>query len=369
MMLLNRYMLREFAKPFLFSMVTFALLIQLGHLFDRMEVFMRNEVQVKIIVVYLMAMLPLWLVQALPICTLIAGVTAIGNMSRSGEILCLRSSGVSSKEILKPLFGIAIFLTICTFILGDTIMPRATFYGRTLYRTYVDKVTVQKPIWQDIIVLAKNKKRISAKRLDLVKNEMEMVTVEEYGDHFNLRQALTAQKAEWTDPQGWTFYDGVVRLFSKHGDEIIEEEQFISARLVLPEKPSDLVPLRVMPEELSVRQLKSYIARINGLGIPALREKVHYHLKFAFPFTHIMVLAIGVAIAFKTTPSGGGGGRKEFGRMKTLAIALAVALVYFLLITVGEALGESRKIPPWLSVWAANAIFAVVGFYLLRKIE
>ena len=65
-MILNRYILKEFTKPFIFSMVTFALLIQVGHLFDRMEVFMRNDVQVKIIMVYLLVMLPLWLVQALP---------------------------------------------------------------------------------------------------------------------------------------------------------------------------------------------------------------------------------------------------------------------------------------------------------------
>lgn len=368
-MLLNLYILKEFTKPFLFTLVTFALVIQLGHLFDRMEVFMRNQVEVGVIVVYLFAMLPFWLIQALPVCTLIASVTAVGNMSRSGEILCLRSSGVSSNAILKPLFGIAVVLTVVTFILGNSVMPRATFYARTLYRTHVDKVGLQKPVWQDIIVLAQNRKRISAKRLDLVKNEMITVTVEEYGDHYNLRQALTAQKAEWTAEKGWTFYDGVVRLFSRKGDEIIEEEPFIAARIVLPEKPGDLVPLRIMPEELSVSQLKSYIARINGLGIPALREKVHYHLKFAFPFTHILVLAIGIPIAFRTTRSGGGGGQKAFGKMKTLAIALGVALVYFLLITVGEALGESRKIAPWLSVWIANAVFAVVGVYLLRRID
>jgi lipopolysaccharide export system permease protein len=248
-------------------------------------------------------------------------------------------------------------------------MPRATSYGRGLYRAYVDRIGIQKPVWNDIIVLARNRRRISAKKLDLEKNEMNTVTVEEYGDHLNLRQALTAERAEWTRDKGWTFYDGVVRLFSSEGDEIIEEESFAAAQIVLPESPGDLVPLQILPEELSVHRLKDYIARINDLGIPALTERVQYHLKFAFPFTHILVLAIGVPIAFKTTPSGGGRGQKGFGRMKSLALAMAVGFSYLMLITVGQALGESRKVEPWVGVWIANFVFLVAGIFLLRKID
>ena len=368
-MILKRYVAREFVKPFLFSMLAFALVIQTGHLFDRLQVFMRNEVPFRVIAVYLIAMLPLWLIQALPVCTLIAGVISVGNMSRFGEILCLKSSGVSPWKVLVPFFWIAAGLTVLTFILGDTLMPRATFYGRSLYRRTVDKAGLQKPVWTDIIVLARDRRRISAKKLDLARGEMETVSVEEFGDRFNLRQALNAQRAEWKEGSGWVFYDGVVRLFSRQGDEIIEEESFAAARLPITEAPGDLVPLQVKPEELSLAELKNYIARINGLGIPALREQVHYYLKFAFPFTHILVLAIGIPIAFRTTPSGGGHGRAGFGRMRSLALALAVGLAYFLLIAFGEALGESRKVAPWAAVWIANAVFAVAGLFLLKRIN
>lgn len=368
-MILNYYLAIEFFKAFFFSSAILSLIIQIGHLFDRLEVFIKHSVPIQIILLYLFSMLPFWLVQALPICTLIAGVTAIGNMSRTGEIFCLRSSGISSTRILKPFIFIGLALTILTFILGDTLMPKSTAYARNLYRTYVDKEGIQKTIWNDIIVLAKDKKRISAKRLDISKNEMETVTVEEYGNHLNLRQALTAKKAEWNPQNGWTFYDGVIRLFSKEGNEIIEEESFATAQIILPEKPGDLVPLQVMPEELSMKELNRYIQRINGLGISALREIVQYHLKLAFPFTHILVLGIGLPIAFKTTPDGGGRGKKAFGRMKTLAVALLIALGYYMLMTVGVALGESRKVIPWVGVWIGNFVFAVFAVYSIRKID
>lgn len=368
-MILNRYVYAEFLKPFIYTLVIFSVMFQIGHLFDRLPVFLKNGVEIHIILLYLFGMLPLWAVQALPVCTLIAGVLVLGNMSSSGEIFCLRSSGVSNKQILKPLFILGLVLTVLTFILGDTLMPSATFYARSLYRTYVDKVGLFKPVWDDIIVLAQNKKRITAKRLDLTKNEMESVTVEEYGDHFNLRQALIAKKAEWNEQKGWTFYDGVIRLFSQEGDEIVEEESFASAELVLPEKPTDFIPEHVAPEELSVRQLQHYIRKINLLGLPALKETVQFHLKFAFPFTHILVLTIGIPIAFKTTPAGGGRGQKGFGRMRSLAVALVIGFCYLMLITLGQALGETRKLPPWLAVWSANFIFAMVGIYLMKKVE
>lgn len=367
--LLHRYIAKEFFKAFVFTVVIFALVIQIGHLFDRLEVFIRNGVSWSVIIPYLFSMVPFWLIQVLPLCTLIAGVFTIGNMSQSGELFCLNSSGVSSRQLIRPLLLIGLLLTAATFFLGDTLMPVATSYARSLYRTHVDKVRTQKAVWEDIIVLAKNHKRISAKRLDLDMNSMDIVTVEEYGDHLNLRQALTARTAQWTPENGWVFMDGVVRLFSKEGNEIVEEESFLTAQIDLPEKPQDLVPLQMMSEEMSVKQLKNYIARIQNLGIPTLKEKVQLHLKIAFPFTHILVLGIGLPIAFKTTPAGGGRGKKAFGRMKSLAIAIVIAFAYYTFVTLGQALGESRKLPPWAGIWAANFIFLVAGIYLIRKVE
>jgi len=368
-MILNRYITGEFLKPFLFTSAIFSIVVQLGHLFDRLDVFLKNDVQIHIIIIYLFAMLPLWLIQALPICTLIASVVAVGNLAGSGELFCLKSSGISTRQILKPFFAIAGVLMLLTFLLGDTIMPLTTSYGRSLYRTHVDKIGKQKPVWNDIIVLLRDKKRISAKRLDLEKNEMENVIVEEYGDHYALRQELKAQKAEWNEKTGWTFYDGIIRLFSKQGNEIIEEEPFAAAHLTLPERPTDLVPQQILPEELSARELKKYIRKINQLGLPALTEQVQYHLKFAFPFTHLLVLLVGIPIALKTTAVGGGRGKKGFERMKSLTLALAIGFAYLTLITIGQALGESRKLPPWAGIWIANLIFFVIGTYLIKKID
>ena len=368
-MILDRTITTNFFKTFLFTSVLFSFIIQIGHLFDRLEVFTKNNVSVGIIIPYLFSMLPLWMMQALPVCTLIAGVVTLGNMSMTGELFCLRSSGVPTRRILRPLFMIAIFLTLFTFLVGDFVMPKATSFAKNLYRGSVDKVGNQKKIWDDIVVCAQGKKRISAKRLDIGLNEMETVTVEEYDERFNLRQALTSKQAEWSPKNGWIFYDGVVRLFSKDGDEIIAEESFTSAQIVLPEKPNDLVPLDILPEELSSRELKEYIRKIESLGIAALKEEVQYYFKFAFPFTHILVLLIGLPIAFKTTPAGGGRGKKSFGRMKSLAVALLIGFLYYAFITIGQALGESRKVPPFLGVWIANIIFAAVGFYLMRNVE
>ena len=368
-MILNRYLLFEFAKPFSFSALIFAMVITLGHLFDRLEVFIKNGVGAGTVAPYLLSMLPLWLIQALPLCTLIASVMVIGNLCQSGEISCLRSSGISSRRVLLPLFAVGALLTVFTYVAGDSIMPRATHFARTLYRREVDKMGAQKPVWGNIIAIAGDRRRVSAKRLDLEKSEMEKVSVESYGDRFNLRQELTAQRADWAPKSGWTFFDGVVRLFSKEGDEIIEEESFAMAHIELPESPADLVPLQILPEELSVNDLKVYIRKINELGIPALTERVQYHLKFAFPFTHLLVLCIGIPIAFGTTAAGGGRGKKSFSRMRSLAVALAVALTYFGLIAFGQALGESRKLEPWMGVWLANAVFLVVGVLLLRTVD
>ena len=96
--ILQKYIAKEFAKPFIFTAILFAVVIQIGHLFDRLQVFIKEDVPIKIIVPYLFAMVPLWLVQALPMCTLIASVLTLGNMASSGELFCLRATSVQNRE-------------------------------------------------------------------------------------------------------------------------------------------------------------------------------------------------------------------------------------------------------------------------------
>lgn len=369
MKILNRYITSEFIKPFFFSLFLFSIVFQIGHLLDRMPVFMRSGVDSKTIALYLLAMTPLWLIQVLPLCSLIAVTSALGNMSAAGEITCLRASGVSTATLFKPLFWLALNLTLLTFLLGESLIPKTTFYARNLYRTQVDKVGLFKPIWENVIILAQNRKRIAAKKLDLNKNQMDFVMVEEYGEEFNLRQTLSAKRAEWSETDGWVFYDGVIRLFSKEGDEIIEEESFLSARIVLPEKPVDFVPLRSSPEELSAKELKQQIFKSHQLGMPALKETVQYHLKFAFPFIHLLSLLVGAPIALRMTPAGGGRGKRAYDKMKTIALSISIGLTYLTLMTLGEVLGTARKLPPWFAVWSTNFVFAAVGIYLIRKVE
>jgi len=55
--------------------------------------------------------------------------------------------------------------------------------------------------------------------------------------------------------------------------------------------------------------------------------------------------------------------------MKTLFLALMVGFSYYLVITIGQALGESRKVPPWFGIWMANFLFLILGVYLLKKVE
>ncbi|MBI2916298.1 MAG: LptF/LptG family permease [Elusimicrobia bacterium] len=42
---------------------------------------------------------------------------------------------------------------------------------------------------------------------------------------------------------------------------------------------------------------------------------------------------------------------------------------YYIFITLGQALGESRRMPPFLGVWIANFVFLAAGIHFLRKID
>ena len=46
---------------------------------------------------------------------------------------------------------------------------------------------------------------------------------------------------------------------------------------------------------------------------------------------------------------------------------MGVLLSYYLLLTVGEALGKKAVLPPGIALWLPNIILGIVGVYLFER--
>lgn len=86
---------------------------------------------------------------------------------------------------------------------------------------------------------------------------------------------------------------------------------------------------------------------------------VEIHKKFALAVACFVFVLLGAPIALRF-PRGGVG--------LTIGVSLLVFALYYVCLIAGEALGKRGLVPPVVSMWAANVLFAMVALWLLSKI-
>lgn len=87
---------------------------------------------------------------------------------------------------------------------------------------------------------------------------------------------------------------------------------------------------------------------------------VEIHKKFALSFACLVFVLFGPPIALRF-PRGGVG--------VTLGVSIVVFGLYYICLMAGEALADKGKLPAFVAMWIANAIFTVAGILLLWRVE
>ncbi|OIO39402.1 MAG: hypothetical protein AUJ72_00890 [Candidatus Omnitrophica bacterium CG1_02_46_14] len=110
---------------------------------------------------------------------------------------------------------------------------------------------------------------------------------------------------------------------------------------------------------MSAKELKSYIHNLKGSSQKLVRKLwVDFHQRIAFPFISLVVILIGAPLALQ---------RKRGSVMRGLGTSFIVVLLYYGINSICLAVGRGGYIEPFLSAWASNLFFGLVGLYLIVK--
>ena len=84
---------------------------------------------------------------------------------------------------------------------------------------------------------------------------------------------------------------------------------------------------------------------------------VELHKKVAMPVSAIIFVLIGAPLGMIVRRGGLG---------TSGGISLAFFLIYWGILMTGERLADRLMMSPWLAMWSANIVFAIVGLILVR---
>ena len=174
---------------------------------------------------------------------------------------------------------------------------------------------------------------------------------------FALSRRIFASRAVWNEEtETWHFENGWVRNIDDNSPEYMEFKDTSFAEI--HEDPGYFKKENWQSQEMNFRQLDSYIRDLRQSGFDTMRLRVALWHKLAYPLIAIVMAVLAIPFALSM-------GRR--GSLSGIAVAISVALAYWVVDGLFGALGNVNYLPAALAAWSPDVLFGLTGGYLLLR--
>ena len=358
-MLIDIYLLQRFFYYFLILLAGFILIFDAFTLFDLLGDISKNHIPASVVVNYFRELVPLMVYQLAPLATLVATLVTLAIMAKNNEVIAFKASGISMYRLVLPLALAGCVIATGMFLLDDTYLPYANQQQDALRNQIKGRPaqTYFQPSHQWIF--GENSKIYNYELFDADRNLFGGLSVFELDPvTFQMRRRVFAQRATWEPSENtWVLTGGWVRDFD--GSKITRYSPFKVESLPEISEPPTYFRREVRQYyQMNWRQLGEYIISLHKAGFDTARLSVQWQKKFAFPLIAAIIVCLAAPFGFLVGTRGAIGG---------LAVAIAIAIVYWATAALFESLGSVGQLPPILAGWAPDAIFGFLAVYFFLK--
>ncbi len=356
MPILPRYVLRQFLPIFGASTALFLGVLMMNQFLRLFSLAMMKGIPAWWVLTCFAPLLPMFAALAVPMSFLVASIVVLGQLSESGEIMALRASGFSYREITRPLLWMAVGLSTLLLLVNHKIGPEGyhSFKKRTTEAAQkVARVELRPRSFTEL-----GPWRLYARESDSKTGLLEGVYLVKPGAAQGMR--INAEKGRLsTDPErGITLdlFDGQLQLPSK------EPERFTSGRF---ERYTVFVPLTnpvTSPRDLDIQEMNTSILRERANNPETSNQ---HQLEYRVESTVRTVGALSPFVFFWVGVPLGMAKRRTRGA--DFAASLAVMFVFYGLLVVGVSMGRRHGAFAETLPWLCDAVGMIAGVFLTRK--
>ena len=362
-LLLDEYVLREFLLTFGMVLVTFVMLMLVFTFFELLGDIIRNQTPLVTVGEYLINLTPSMIYLITPLAVLIGVLVVFGVMNRSSELTAMKATGISLYRIVVPVLAIAAVLSASLFVFDDTYLPQANRRQEALRNVIKGKPpeTFEHPgrKWIFGQQHAGQPSRIFYYQyFDPDIDTFGNISVFEFkAGSFNLSKRIFAATAHWEPSlNSWVFEDGWERTFTPEG---ISYQDFTATTFPEVHEPPGYFTKEVrQSSEMSFGELARYIRNLRQSGFNTVPLRVQLNHKLAYPLITLVMAILAVPFALSM-------GKR--GSLSGIAVAIGVAISYFVVSGFFEAMGNVSWLPAFLAAWSPDFLFGLAGAYLLLR--
>ena len=363
--ILDEYVVREFVGSFLLVLASFVLLMLIFTFFDLVGDILRNRIALIVVGDYLINLTPSMISQIAPLAVLIAALVTFGVLNRNSEIVAMKATGISLYRLIVPILVIAAVLAACLFAFDQYYLPQANRRQEALRSVIKGRPPQTFLHPEQTWMFGVQPKPGEPGRIFYYQffnpdsNEFANISVFEFNpDTFELTRRIFAKRAVW-DPvdSNWSFENGWMRDLSGAG--VTNYRTYLRANFPEIHATPDYFKKEALEsQEMSFGQLDAYIRDLGQSGFDTMRLRVALWQKLAHPLVAVVMVLLAIPFALAM-------GRR--GSLTGIAVAIGVALAYWVVDGLFGAMGAVNYLPAALAAWSSDVLFALVGGYLLLR--
>lgn len=364
--LINLYIFKEIAVPFVLTLFVLTVTALLSKVIKLVELIVTHGIGIDFAFWFVASIVPSFLIYTIPVSFLIGILVAFTRMSSDSEITAMKASGLSLFTLFRPVaylafiaYIITMAVTLYLFPWGNLNLKRLLFdAARTKLTAGIEEKTFYNQ-FKGIILYVD--------RLSTETGEMQGVFVSETGDDggnvFFARSAFFVSIAGQVDTVEHTedgslylrLNDGTVhRVRAKDDSYHIADFSTYLIELDIPKNKSTDI-LSKTNRELYPGELRKKVRMIKAGGEDPASYLIDLHKRFALPTSIFVFSLLGLPLGIQ---------RVRTARFTGFSIAMGVVLIYYVMSTALEALGEGGVLNPVAAVWGSDVVMGIGGLYI-----
>jgi lipopolysaccharide export system permease protein len=350
--------------PFAINTLFFTFLFLMAKILFITNLVVNYNMSLPTIVLMLIYIIPNFLVFVIPMSVMMAVLLTFLRFSSDNEIIALKTGGVSIYSLLPPVLIFCLIGCIFTFLIS--------FYAMPWGRLSMEKLTTEIAQTNFEIGLKERTFNDSFKnimlyvsKIDLKNDELLDVFIED-GRSEDMGSTIIA-------PKGVMFFEKDklsfrIRLFDGIINQVSSKKKSVNSigfdtydiNLDLKNAFSEIEKKGQRKDEKKMyfNELVDYINNFTIKNSKYYNALFEFHKKFSLPIACFVLGILSVALGTQLKSA-----TRSFG----LGLGIIFFLLYYLILSIGYALGENKFYPPFIGMWAPNLLIGVIGLYLLIR--
>ncbi|MDH3327778.1 MAG: LPS export ABC transporter permease LptF [Desulfobulbaceae bacterium] len=362
-LLLYSYIATEMLAPFFASFIILYCVFFLIRLLPLLDIVLELKIGFGDFIRLFSYIFPHLLLYVIPMASMTGVIIGFTRLTNDREILVLKASGISLKQILPPVVLLALAISLLTGFFSVSLIPAGEVAMKNLLfqlaKEKIDKGLQEKKFTETLGDLVVYVDRIDKREQwhgvyvsDMRNREQPIIIMAREG-------GLSAE----IDKMMVTIVlnNGTMHNTDDFDNQIIRFKRY---QMQIPIKP----PTQIDGDDITTfgkasmnqHQLLQAAENHGSKTKKGVKFLTEFHHRLALPVGCFILCLLGIPLGLQASP-----GKKAIG----IPLGLGVFIFYYILSTIFRVLCEELKIPVLLGMWIPNLFFLFLTFWVFRRVE